>query len=187
MAITTDAALTAVATVVSGGIGWLLALASEKRPKLIAHYGHVSAFPLKNPPTDGPTGIHTHAVVIRNAGGKPATHVRISHHYLPQEVSIFPPVAYTTEPVPNSGPDIVIPLLVPGQQVTVNYLYFSPMTFDAVTSGVRCDEGLARVVDVLLTPQPRRGVRHATRLFVALGAMTLVYFAVLGIKTLILR
>src|SRR5260370_23854420 len=102
-------------------VGWALNRFTERRSKLITYYGHVGTLTAQG------QRVHTHVVVIRNVGKKPATNVRVSHHFLP-DFNIWPPVKHTTEDVAGSGKDIVIPALVPGEQVTINYLYFPPTT-----------------------------------------------------------
>jgi hypothetical protein len=46
---------------------------TERRSKLITYYGHVGTLTVQQRP------LHTHVVVIRNVGRKPATNVRVSH------------------------------------------------------------------------------------------------------------
>src|SRR5437762_1297129 len=93
----------------------------ERRVKLITYLGHTSVFAVQpNPPAIN--YIHTHAIVIRNGGRLPAHNIRIGHYVLPN-FYIFPAVAHTVEDIPQNGKDIVIPILVPGEQITVSYLY----------------------------------------------------------------
>src|SRR5438067_587491 len=127
--------------------GWALNRFTERRSKLITYYGHVGVLVAQQQ-----MRVHTHVVFIRNVGKKPATNVRVSHHVLP-DFNVWPPVQHTIEDVPGSGKDIVIPTLVPGEQIAINYLYFPPTTVAEVTSGVKSDEGFAQAVNVLLTRQ----------------------------------
>ena len=91
------------------------------RPVLLSYWGHVSSFNYQN--GSGATGVvNTHSVVIRNVGRRAATNVRLSHTYLP-DFNIWPRVNYHLEEVPNSGQDIVIPTMVPNQQLSISYLY----------------------------------------------------------------
>ena len=79
--------------------GALIKQRVEGVPKLVSSYQHSSVFQAKTP--DGqPFVMHTHEVVVRNAGRKPATNVRLSHHFLPQ-FNIFPSVPYTVEQLPK--------------------------------------------------------------------------------------
>ena len=67
----------------------------------------------------------THSVVLRNSGRRPATNVRLAHPYLP-DFNVFPSVGYRVENLPGGGREIVMPTLVPNEQVTISYLYFPP-------------------------------------------------------------
>ncbi len=145
----------------------------ENRPVLLSHWGHVSSFNYQQ--SDGTTGVvNTHSVVIRNAGRRAATNVRLSHKVLP-DFNIFPPVEYQVKDVPNSGPDIVIPTLVPDQHLTISYLYFPPVTYADVNAGVRSDEGFATQIPVLLQPEHPKWRRVVERMLIFLGIVSLIY------------
>ena len=118
--------------------------------------------------------VHTHDVVIRNLGKKPAMNVRVTHAYLP-DFNILPPVAHRVEDVPGGGRDIIIERLVPGEQVTLAYLYFPPITFREVTTGVKSDDGFAQVVPVLLTRQYSRRVRVTAGVLMLVGIVAVLY------------
>ena len=70
-----------------------------------------------------PIVINTHEVVLRNTGNRAATNVQMSHAYLPDQFNINPALPYSVEALPNGAKDIVIPTLVPKQQITVAYMY----------------------------------------------------------------
>ena len=145
----------------------------ENRPVLLSHWGHVSSFNYQK--GDGTTGIvNTHSVVIRNAGRRAATNVRLSHTILP-DFNIWPAVEYQLKDVPNAGPDIVIPTLVPGQHLTISYLYFPPATYANVNAGVKCDEGVAIQIPVLLQPQHPTWRKVVVGVLVTLGLATVAY------------
>ena len=145
----------------------------ESRAVLLSHWGHVSSFNYRQ--ADGSTGIvNTHSVVIRNAGRRPATNVRLSHSYLP-DFNIWPPVQYQLENVQSSGQDIVIPKVVPNQQLTISYLYFPPTTYANVNAGVKCDEGFATVIPVLLQRQYPRWFNYTAATLMIVGLLALVY------------
>lgn len=145
----------------------------ENRPVLLSHWGHVSSFNYQR--QDGTTGIvNTHSVVITNAGRRAATNVRLSHTVLP-DFNIWPAVEYQLKEVPNSGPDIVIPTLVPSQYLTISYLYFPPVTYASVNAGVRCDEGFATQIPVLLQRQYPTWYKVVAGALMILGMALLVY------------
>ena len=145
----------------------------ESRPILLSHWGHVSSFNYQK--GDGTTGIvNTHSVVIRNAGKRAATNVRLSHTILP-DFNIYPAVEHEVRTVQNSGPDIVIPTLIPSEHLTVSYLYFPPVTFANVNSGVKSDEGFATAIPVLLQRQYPTWYTIVAGVLMMLGISALVY------------
>src|SRR5438445_7040700 len=117
MAVNWDLLIKIAGPLVGGSVGWTLNRLSERRSRLITYYGHVGAFITQQ------LQVNTHQVVIRNVGKKAATNVRVSHHFLP-EFNIWPRVKHAVEDVSCAGKDIVIPALVPGEQVTFSYLSF---------------------------------------------------------------
>ena len=139
----------------------------ESRPILLSYWGHVSSFTYQQ--GDGNTGVvNTHSVVIRNVGRRAATNVRLSHTILP-DFNIWPRIQYHLEEVPDSGQDIVIPTVVPKQELTISYLYFPPRTFADINAGVRCDEGFATPIPVLLERQYPSWLNFIARVLMILG------------------
>lgn len=145
----------------------------ESRPALISYYGHVSSFRY-TPPGGQQIFIHTHAVVIRNISRRSATNVRLSHGHLP-DFTIWPAVQHRVEDIPSGGRDIVIPSLVPGEQVTVSYLYFPPLTVDGINAGIKHDGGFARPIPVLLQRQYPRWVNATAAALLLMGAIFTTY------------
>ena len=121
----------------------------EGKADLVSFFGHSSAFTV-NQPGQPPFVIHTHDVVIQNVGKKPANNVRVSHAILPDQFNVFPSVPYTVEQLPDGKKDIVIPRLVPRQQIVISYLYYPPLMWNQVHAGIRSDEGFARQQEVQL-------------------------------------
>jgi len=131
-------------------VGAILNRMLEKRPKLISYLGHVSSFRLSG---DKPTEVYTHSIIVRNAGRQPSHNVRIGHNYLPDNHSLNPSINHSVEVLPDGKREIVIPILVPNEQVTISYLYFPPITWAQIVGMVKSDEGFAKVLKVLPTPQ----------------------------------
>ncbi|MFH1370488.1 MAG: hypothetical protein ABII09_04300 [Planctomycetota bacterium] len=146
---------------------WLL-----KKPKLISYLGHVSAFTLHD---DKKTVIHTHAVVIRNAGRVSATNVRIGHHYLPENYQLFPNVAHNIEKTETGGGEIIIPKLVSGEQVTISYLYFPPLTYAQINLYTKSDEGFAKILTVIPTPQLPKWIIRLIWILMFVGVVSILY------------
>ena len=145
-----------------------------KKPKLISYLGHVSAFTLSD---ERRTQVFTHAIVIRNTGREAANNVRVGHHVLPN-YQLSPSVHHTVEQIQTGGTEIVIPKLVPGEQVTVSYLYFPPLTWDRINSYTKSDEGFARILNVIPTPQPPRWIVRLLWFLIFVGVVTLIYLAI---------
>lgn len=75
-------------------VGALIKYYTEARSKVVSFIGHVSAFTLQD---EQCTVVHTHSVVVRNAGRKAAHNVRLMHGVLPIDVTIYPPVQHSVE------------------------------------------------------------------------------------------
>ena len=145
----------------------------ENRPHLISYYGHVSSF-RHTPPGGQPLQVHTHAVVLRNTGRVSATNVRLVHGVLPG-FQIWPEIAHRVENLPGGGREIVIPTLVPGEQITVSYLYFPPLVYNQINAGVKCDQGFAKEIPVLLQRQFPHWVNRMAGLLILVGIVAVVY------------
>ena len=123
----------------------------------------------------GATGVvNTHSVIIRNVGKRAATNVRLSHTYLP-DFNIWPSVQHHLEDIPNSGKDIVIPTVVPNQQLSISYLYFPSITYASINAGVKCDEGFATQIPVLLQRQYPAWITYASAVLMIAGISALTY------------
>lgn len=133
-----------VKVLVGAIVGALAAKRFEGRAKLITRWGHISAFSTKV--GDQLHTLHTHEVVIRNAGRKEAHNVRVTHTVLP-DFNVAPSVPFIVEDLPDGRKDIVFPVVVPGLQLTIAYLYSPPLLYSQVHAGIRSDEVLAKAVD----------------------------------------
>ena len=152
----------------------------ESRPVLITYYSHISSFQI-NPPDQEVTAVHTHSVVLRNAGRKSATNVRLHHHHLP-DFNIYPSVAHQTETLPDGSRDIVIPTIVPGKELTVSYLYFPPAVYTDINRGIESDEGLATEIPVLLQRIYPNWFNVSALVLMLVGLVTLGYLAYRGFR-----
>ncbi len=122
-------------------IGALIRHYSERRSKLISYIGHVSTFSLND---ESRTLVFTHSIIVRNAGRKTATNIRLGHNVMPPNVSLYPNIPYKIEKYTRGRSEIVIPQLVPKEQVTISYLYFPPTTLNLINSYTKSDEGFAK-------------------------------------------
>ncbi len=145
----------------------------ERRPKLISYMAHASAVPIQ-PPEGVAFNVHTHSIVVRNAGRKAATNVRLGHRHLPS-YSVFPSVRYEVTDLPSGGKEIHFPCLVPGEQVNIAYLYYPPVLWSNVNTYTKSDEGFAEIVTALPAPQLPLWVQRLAWLFWAIGAIATLY------------
>jgi len=157
-------------------IGVIIKHFTERRAKLISYIGHVSSFTLQN---DEGTQVFAHSVIVRNTGRKTAQNVRLGHNVFPHNINIFPKVQYKIETSPEGGSEIVIPILVPKEQITISYLYFPPLTWDKIHSYTKFDEGFAKIITVIPLPQPSRWVLALVWFLMFVGASFLIYWMVM--------
>lgn len=153
----------------------------ERRPRLLTYCGHVSSFTLRG--TAGNTRIHTHSVVVWNGGRKPANNVRLGHPYLPS-FELSPSTQCSVEPLLGGGHELILPILVPGEQVTISYLYYPPITWNQINSYVKSDEGMATQIAVLPTRQYPKWVVRIGRFLLIVGVVATVYSILRIVRTL---
>ena len=135
------------------------------------------------PPNAQQAQVFTHSVVVRNAGRKAANNVRLGHNVLP-DFSVFPAVPYNVAALPGGGSEIVFPSLVPGEQITVTYLYFPPLLWNGVNTYTKSDDGFAQVLNVLPTPQLAPWLQRILWALIILGSITALYAVGQGIAFL---
>lgn len=156
-------------------VGGLLKHYTEARSKVVSFIGHASAFTIQG---ENPAVIHTHSVVVRNTGRKAAKNVRLTHAVLPINIAVYPPVQYSIERNPEGAGEIVIPVLVPKEQVTVSYLYFPPLFWGQINVNTKSDEGFAKIINVIPMPQPNKTVIVCIWALMFVGASFLFYWLV---------
>ena len=163
-------------------VGAVLKHYTEARSKVVSFIGHASAFTIQG---ENPVVVHTHAIVVRNAGRKAATNVRLSHAVLPLNITVYPSVQYSIERNPEGAGEIVFAVLVPKEQVTVSYLYFPPLLWSQINVNTKSDEGFAKIINVIPMPQPNRAVIGGIWALMFVGASFLFYWLVrLGIAAI---
>lgn len=159
--------------VLAAVVGAVVARWWQKKVRLTTYLAHASAVPIQ-PPEGQAFQVNTHSIVVRNAGQKAATNVRLGHLILPN-YSVYPSVAFEEKPLHGGGVELRFPTLVPGEQITVTYLYYSPVFWQNVNSYTKSDEGFARVLSVLPAPQPPQWAVYSVRLLVVVGSATVLY------------
>jgi hypothetical protein len=143
-----------------------------KRPKLISYLGHTSVLTLKG---EVPITIHTHSIVVRNAGRVATNNIRIGHYILPQDFQLIPPIHHLVEQEAGDIAEIVIPKLVPDEQITITYLYLPPLLWSQIHAYTKSDEGFAKILNVLPTPQFPKWVSHCMWVLVIMGIAAIIY------------
>jgi len=164
-----------LALFVGAGVDRLL----ERKARLIAYFTHSTAFNIPPAaPGQNAVVIHTHGIVLRNIGRKSATEVRVRHHVQPPHHNIFPVIAHNIAPVVGGGAEIVFPTIVPGEQVTISYLYFPPLLYNQIHAGIVHSDGSAVEVTALPVRQYPRWLLNAVRVLVFVGSVATIYVAV---------
>lgn len=166
-------------------VGALVKKKFEKNVKLVAYYEHVSVFK-HTPPGGNSTNVFSHSVILRNNGASGATTVRIHHLNLPN-FHIWPDIAHRVENLANGSADIVIPIMVPKEQITISYLYFPPLTYDQINSGIKCDQGFAQQIEVILQPKIKKWFVRTVWFFLINGIVSISYFIYLLYQWLSLK
>jgi hypothetical protein len=183
MAVDLSLAVRIAENVVVFFVGVLLNRFIERRPRLTAYYGHVGVFRVAPPPGSPPNApvllIHTHTVVIGNAGRLAAHNVRVPHRGplggANINVHVEPGINYSTQILQGGQEEILFPILVPKQQITISYLYFPPITFQTIHLPIRCDEGVAVHLNVIPTLQRPRWLNVLLLLLAMVGVGATLY------------
>jgi len=154
-------------------VGAVLARWWQKKVRLTTYLAHASAVSIQ-PPQGQAFQVNTHSIVVRNAGQKAATNVRLGHHVLPN-YSVYPAADFEEKRLKGGGVELLFPTLVPSEQITVTYLYYPPVFWQNVNSYTKSDEGFAKVLSVLPAPQPPQWVVRSVRFLVVVGSATVLY------------
>tara|TARA_R110002049_G_scaffold178727_1_gene345816 strand:- start:886 stop:1431 length:546 start_codon:yes stop_codon:yes gene_type:complete len=173
-----DVILKLLAPIFTGAVGLIVKGYIEAKPKLILYLVHASAIPLND---EKNTNVNTHSIVVRNTGKKTANNVRIGHNYLPKSYQLYPKLTHEVKEGANSSSEILIPTLVPGEEVNISYLYFPPDTYHNVNSYCKSDEVSARPVSVIPAPHLNKFQLVLIWSLIFIGASTTVYAAFLAI------
>ncbi|MFA5167146.1 MAG: hypothetical protein WC530_01300 [Candidatus Omnitrophota bacterium] len=155
----------------------------SKKPKLISYLVHASAFNVQSNP---PCIVYTHSIVVRNVGRKAAHNVRIGHNTLPDNYQLFPAIPHSVEGKTDAIREIVIPQLVPNEQITVSYLYAPPLIWSQINTYTKSDEGFAKILNVLPTPQLSKKWIRILRTLLFFGVIFVIYLIIELIKWFIL-
>ena len=172
-----------LAPILTAIVGLIAKRYFEARPKLITYLVHASAIPLKD---EKNTNVNTHSIVVRNAGKKTAHNVRIGHNVLPA-FQIYPQLAHEVITGPNNSAEIIIPTLVPGEQINISYLYFPPLLWSQVHSYCKSDEMTAKYINVIPAVQPNKLQLSIFGALLFIGISTLAYWAIYWLWVWVLK
>jgi hypothetical protein len=155
----------------------------ERRPRVVVYYGHVGEFHVQPTQHNTAFGVHTHSVVVRNAGRLSARNVRVPHRLslaaATVNVSVYPDTPFSRSMMPGGGEEFLFPALVPGQEVTISYLYYPPLTFNQINLPISSDEGMARVLTVMPRPLPPKWLLRILWALVIAGGISVITALVL--------
>jgi len=154
-----------------------------EKPRLLTYLSNTSAIRLKTP--EGKDfQVHTHTIIVKNQGRKPAINVKLGHITLPA-FDIYPSTEHSINQLPDGSKEILIPRIVPKQQLRVNYLYYPPLIWSKINSYTLSDEGYAKVVNMQLSPQPSKFLIGIFGLLSLVGISTVAYLLILLAKWII--
>jgi hypothetical protein len=183
MPLNLDIALKISVPIVTLILGILLNRWFEDRPRLIKYISNT--FAINSPMPNGQMlSVHTHTVVVRNAGRKTAENVRLGHAFLPA-FQVFPSINYSVVLLPDGSKEILIPTMVPKEQIIINYLYFPPQLWSQINTYTKSDQGFAKDVNIILTRQLSGPVRVFGLSLLMLGLVSFVYIIVVILKAIL--
>ena len=159
----------------------------EGKPKLITFLVHSVAHPMPPDQTTGqvPGDVHTHTIVVMNTGKKTAHNVRIDHPFFPLSYVLTPPKNHTVTHGLGTSAEICIPVLVPSEQISISYLYFPPVTWSQISGWVKCDEGMAKAIQVIPSPPPPKPILWLLWALTFVGASTVMYWGLRALPNLL--
>ena len=78
----------------------------------------------------------------------------------------------------NGIAEIVLDKLVPNEQIQISYLYAPPLLWSQIHAYTKSDDGFAKIITVLPTPQSPKWVIRMFWVLVLIGFASLLYLAV---------
>lgn len=142
------------APIISGLILFFINKYYQSKPRLVASYIHASAVPIKDSQSGESFNVGVHVLVLKNQGNHPAKNVRLGHNVIPS-FNIYPTTEYSINELKNSSYEIVVPTIVPKEQLTITYVYDCNMAnIDNINTYIKHDLGLAEVIYNVLYIKP---------------------------------
>jgi len=167
--------VTVIAPVVAAVVGYFAKRALDRAPRVVAFMAASNSVTLgKGKPNE--VTIHSHVLVIRNDGALAARDVRITHDFFPPDISVYPGVEHTLVVNPQGLTELQVPLLAPGQQLAISYMYFPPLTWAQINCDVYSETGRAERVALLPRPKPATWILVTRYFLMFAGAWAVVYW-----------
>jgi len=167
--------VTAVAPIATVVVGYFGKRALDLKPRVVAFMASANSVVMgKGLETE--TTINSHVLIIRNDGGLAARNVRITHDHFPPNISVYPGVEYVPFENPQGFTELQFPLLAPGQQISVSYMYFPPLIWPQINCDVYSETGRAERVALLPRPRPARWIVVLRSALMFLGGWGVIYW-----------
>jgi hypothetical protein len=166
------------APVITAVVAFIIKKYFEAEPKLISYLVHASAIPLND---ENKLKVNTHSIVVRNSGKKTANNIRIGHNHLPKSYQLHPQVTHEVTEGTDESAEILIPTLVPGEQISISYLYFPPVIWNQINSYCKSDEVNAKYINVIPSPAIGKLQSFFVGSLLFIGASTVVYWSFIKI------
>lgn len=140
-------------------------------------------FTFRIPQPENPPGqlLRTQSIVVHNLGRRRAVNVEVIFNYRPEHFEIWPQIRYETSTNPDGRFIVSFPTL--GRREFVNVELLSSIDLPAVLN-VRSDDAPSKSVQVTFNRKLPAWVLRGLQLLVILGAFSVVYLLIAGIKLL---
>lgn len=146
----------------------------ERKSKLTVYVGNVSIIKTTT------SYVHSFYIVLTNNGKLKAENIRIQHLILPEYREIIPHVKSYVDEIGEGLKDLVIEQMVPGEQLTIQYLYYVDEEFGNRSikffNGIKCDDGYVKVEHYLPTKQFPNWVNLISLALMFVGAVSIIYY-----------
>lgn len=185
-----DAVIRIVSPVMVSIITVIVKNFTERKPRLIVYLKSATQHPIPRQSNSDNSNsaavdevrsahVNTHVIIIKNIGKKTANNVRIDHEYFPESYHVFPPINHVVTKREGGSAEILIPTLVPDEDVQISYLYFPPILWTTVNAYVKCDEGKALTMNVDIYKPKSKILTTIMNIFSFIGATVFVYYVFL--------
>jgi hypothetical protein len=156
----------------------------ERKPRIVYYLSHVSKFRVIDPNTNEEKYVNTHSIVLLNQGKKTARNVRIRHLTLPVDFTIIPERQYEVHHLQGGNAEITFSELVPGEKITVSYLYTPPRLIHDILSYIKHDDGFGKLQNMEFQRQFSKSIMYITLIFTTVGIIAVLYIAFISLRTL---